>query len=61
MLQNEYLQWLKNDFLKYLNEWEEGVMKREKFTVTQKYRMLISQETLLGIRMTGKMYHPLNC
>lgn len=47
------MQWLKEDFLKYIDDWEDGVMKRKKFTVTQKYKMLLSQETLLGIRMTG--------
>lgn len=41
--------------MKYIDEWEEGVMKRKEFTVAQKYKMLLSQETLLGIRMTGNI------
>ncbi len=28
-------------------------MKRPKFTQAQKYKMLISRETLFGIRLTG--------
>ena len=45
-----YTQWLEQDFLKYLDTWEESVKSREKFTAAQKKQMLLSTETLLGIR-----------
>lgn len=44
------LQRMKED---YIDDWESGVMNSKEFTVAQKYKMLLSQETLLGIRMTG--------
>ena len=52
------LQWLEKTFLKHLDDWEEEVMNRPNFTPAQKYKMLLSQETLLGIRITGiKLYN----
>lgn len=46
-------QWLEDDFLTYLNEWEASVKGREGFEDVQKKRMLLSEQTLLGLRMTG--------
>ena len=48
------LQWLEEDFLGYLKEWEESVSVRAGFTAKEKKNMLLSQETLLGIAVTGK-------
>lgn len=47
-------QWLLNVFLKYLDDWEESVAKREGFTTEEKKVMILSHETLLGLRITGK-------
>ena len=47
------LQWLEDDFLTYLNEWEASVKGREGFEDVQKKQMLLSEQTLLGLRMTG--------
>ena len=49
-------QWLKDDFLKYLDEWQASVQKREGFSDAAKAKMQLSQETLLGIRITSKPY-----
>ena len=48
------LQWLEEDFLGYLKEWEESVSARAGFTAKEKKNKLLSQETLLGIEVTGK-------
>jgi hypothetical protein len=48
------LQWLENDFLKYLDDWEASVEKRREFSAAEKIKMQISQETLLGIKITSK-------
>ncbi len=53
------LQWLEKDFMPYLDLWEESVEGRNGFTVIQKKRMLLSTETLLGIRRTGMCIHKL--
>ena len=48
-----FMQWLETDFLGYLRNWEESVKKRDGYTDEEKKRMILSQETLQGIRMTG--------
>lgn len=50
------LQWLKEHFLPYLAGWERSVMSRVGFKKAEKNKMLLSQETLSGIRMTGIPY-----
>lgn len=50
-----YIQWLKEEFLPYLNEWEKSVKERDKFSDLAKKKMLLSRETLLGIRITGTL------
>ena len=40
-------------FPPYLDEWEQSVKAREGFSNSEKKKMLLSQETLLGLRMTG--------
>ena len=39
------LQWLKDGFLKYLQDWEDSVNKRKRFTAAQKAQMLLSSQT----------------
>ena len=43
---------MEEEFLGYLDEWEASVNSRTGFTLAQKKQMLISAETLLGLRMT---------
>ena len=40
----------------YLNEWEKSVEEREGFEKSQKKRMLLSEETRGGLRLTGNSY-----
>ena len=49
------LQWLKEDFLGYLDEWEDSVEQRKGFTASQKAMMLLSRETIEGLRTTGRI------
>lgn len=42
-------------FLPYLDQWEERVNEREDLKAYEKKRMLLSQETLYGLRITGKL------
>ena len=46
-------QWLKEEFLGYLDDWERSVNNHEGFTAAQRSMMLLSQQTLEGIRTTG--------
>ncbi len=48
------LQWLENDFLSYLCDWEKSVKERSGFTKTAMNSMLLSRETILGLKMTSK-------
>ena len=48
-----FIQWLEKEFLPYLDKWEHSVNQREGFSDAQKKRMLLSAETLLGLRRTG--------
>ena len=48
-------QWLEGDFLSYLKSWEDSVAKRPNFKKAEKNCMLLSDATLEGIRMTGKI------
>ena len=50
------LQWLKDGFLKYLQDWEDSVNKRKGFTAAQRAQMLLSSQTREGLRMTGKYF-----
>ena len=49
-----HVQWLEKEFLPYLDEWERSVNERDGYDDTQKKRMLLSEQTILGLRMTGK-------
>lgn len=53
-----YLQWLENDFLGFLSRWNESVQQQMNCTPAQKQTMLLSQQTMEGIQMTG-MYMPI--
>ena len=48
-----FIQWLRDVFLKYLDDWETSVNERPGFTKEQKNLMLLSPATRLGLRMTG--------
>ena len=41
-------------FLKYLDDWEKSVEKREGFAKEEKNLMMLSHETRLGLRITGE-------
>ena len=49
------MQWLKTEFLGYLNDCEKSVMERPGFDDDVKKKMMLSSETLLGLRMTGNL------
>ncbi len=51
--QATYLQWLENDFLGYLKEWEDNVSSRIGAEDTDKTTMLLSRETIEGLHITG--------
>ena len=47
------MQWLSEDFLHYLSEWEESVEAREDVNDAEKPIMLLSAQTSYGLKMTG--------
>ena len=47
-------QWLENDFLGYLKDWEISVNGREDVTPAQRATMLLSKATREGLHITGK-------
>ena len=47
------LTWLEKEFLPYLDQWEQSVLCRD--VEGDKGNMLLSNETLLGIRLTGQL------
>jgi len=44
---------LEKDFLGYLDEWEKFVEGLQMFTKAEKKMMVLSKETLLGLRITS--------
>ena len=58
---HDVFQWLEKEFLAYLDDWERSVNEREGYTTAQKNRMILSKETLLGLRITGILYLQLCC
>ena len=48
-----YTQWLQEEFLSYLDEWEQSVRQRDGFSASEKNKMQLSPETILGLRLTG--------
>lgn len=51
IISNLHEQWLKDDFLVYLDKWEASVAKE---TPALKQKKLLSAETITGLRITGK-------
>lgn len=49
------------EFCEYLEKWEESVKKRKGFKDDEKKRMMLSEETLAGIRMTGTFLQACTC
>ena len=49
----ESLQWLIDDFLEYLKEWETEVDGRKDLKKSERNKMILSRETLDGLKMTG--------
>lgn len=47
------MQWLEETFLPYLDDWEKSVNARQGYSRAEKNRMMLSSETLLGLRMTS--------
>ncbi|XP_060077288.1 uncharacterized protein LOC132556865 [Ylistrum balloti] len=47
--QDERLDWLKNDFLGYLNQWKNNVNGRPNLTTSEKASMLLSHQTVTGL------------
>lgn len=47
------VQWLKNDFLAYLDNWEKSVMAIKGLQKKEKNKLMLSAETKLGLKMTG--------
>lgn len=46
-------QWLEDTFLGYLKEWEDSVHDRSGFSQSEKMKMMLSYETIAGLKMTG--------
>ena len=46
-------QWLEDDFLKYLTDWEKYVDSHTELSADAKNRMMLSRETLEGLQITG--------
>jgi hypothetical protein len=55
------LKWLEDEFLPYLDRWEESVKTRSGFTPAQKKKMLLSAETRPGLRMTSTNIYCMMC
>ncbi len=47
------MQWLEEDFLGYLDIWESSVQAKD-IPPVEKQKLLLSRETLDGLRITGK-------
>ncbi len=48
-----YTQWLAEEFLPYLEEWELSTQKRSGFSKVAKKKMLLSSQTLMGLKISG--------
>lgn len=48
-----YVQWLEEDFLGYIEDWEESVAARPgEYSKTQRNMIMLSGETRLGLKIT---------
>lgn len=50
-----FWQWIHEEFLAYLDKWEKSVKERPGYSKSQKKRMMLSPETLLGLKITGTL------
>ena len=48
------LQWLEEELMPYLKEWEESVSNRKGFNKKDKQMMLLAKETRVGMTVTGR-------
>ena len=48
-------QWLQEEFLPYFDKWQESVTARTGFEDPEKKMMMITQETLHGIKVNGNV------
>ena len=46
---------MEENFLEYLSEWESAVDDRDGLSPSEKNRLLLSRETIEGLRITGKI------
>ena len=51
------MQWLQEDFLGYLDQWESSTKDRVDLSASEKRKLLLSSETMEGLRVTGKIMH----
>ena len=51
-----YTQWLEEEFMGYLQDWEKSVRGRRECTKSEQLMMLLSAETRLGIEITGMQH-----
>ena len=47
-----HIQWLE-DFIGYLGNWKKSVVERDGCSKLQKNQMMLSPETILGLKITG--------
>ena len=47
------MQWLQEDFLRWLDELKCSVMARDDLSLSERDRLCLSRETLDGLRFTG--------
>ena len=50
-----FWQWIHEEFLAYLDKWEKSVKERPGNSKSQKKRIMLSPETLLGLKITGTL------
>lgn len=48
-----HIQWLQNDFLTYLTEWEEEVAAIPGLKRSEMQKLCLSKETMAGLKITG--------
>ena len=46
-------QWLEEEFLGYMEKWEQSVAARPGFSQTDKNKMMLSEATKTGLKFTG--------
>ena len=51
------MQWLQEDFLGYLDQRESSTKNRVDLSASEKRKLLLSSETMEGLRVTGKIMH----